>query len=51
MFSFKYLAAKIDLCSKVVMLVEFVIFHNYRSRAPNEVKFLWHATHVMFDVW
>ena len=20
-------------------------------RAPNEVNFLWHATHVMFDVW
>ena len=51
MFQFKVLAAKIDLCSKVVMLVKFVIFHNGRSRAPNEVKFLWHATHVIVDVW
>jgi hypothetical protein len=33
------------------MLVEFVIFHNCRSWAPNEVKLLWTATHVMFDSW
>ena len=39
------------MCSKVVMLVEFVIFDNCRSGAPNEVKFLWHATNVIVDVW
>ena len=35
--------------ARCLMLVNLVFF-NCCCRASNEVKFLWHAIHVMFDI-
>jgi len=51
MFLFEVLTVKIDLCSSVLIACYIFLFHNQCIIAQINVKILWHALNIIFDVW